>query len=101
MDATSRGGRDPRWPCSAPHRPERPRADLVVGLVDARLDALVSGAPAQVPGDRLAQRHEAAVLAEVRLGGDEHPRRADAALSAAVIDERALERREALPLGEP
>jgi RimJ/RimL family protein N-acetyltransferase len=65
-------------------------------------DLLVAGAAAQVP----AQREPHVVLARVgispqeRLRRDQHPRRAEAALDAALVEERGLERMQLAALGK-
>src|SRR5206468_4914619 len=57
-------------------------------------DLLVSGAPAEVPADRLAdlQAVRRRVGREEGVEGDEHPGGADPALRRAQLDERVLER---------
>src|SRR5688500_720381 len=78
--------------------PSRYGHDASVGLLGCQLDRLddlrVARAAAQVAGDRLPDRLLVAVAArlEVGLRGHEHARGADAALGAAGLQERLLER---------
>jgi hypothetical protein len=61
-------------------------------------DLLIAGAAAKIAGQRIAHlgiaRHAAAAPPEQLVCRDEHAGRADSALRAAALDERALERRE-------
>ena len=72
------------------------RVDPVGGVEDGADDALVARAAADVAGDRahdvLAGR--VGVLGQQRLGGHDHPRRAEAALGGEAVQEGLLERRE-------
>ncbi len=74
---------------------------------DGRLDGLedlqVSRAAAEVAGERLANplARRRGVAVEQRLGRDENPRRAVAALRAAEVGERLLQRMQPAIRGEP
>ena len=78
---------------------ESPRAAAADRLDDLR----VAGAAADVAAERVLDRLGVvrAAVRDVALGGEHHPGRAEAALRGVVVDERLLDRREALGCAEP
>src|SRR5262245_8180909 len=77
-------------------------AALVRGIQDGVDDRLVTGAAADVAGyglgNLLARRRRVAV--EQRLGGHQHARRAEAALSREMLHEGRLQLMQVRPFGE-
>ena len=73
------------------------------GRRDGVDDLDVAGAAADVAGERLLDRLAvvAAARVDVRLRGEHHPGRAEAALRGVVVRERLLDRRQVVGVAEP